>query len=161
MRTCLRVSRKKWRRAPVFLIGPSKNNSDMGIFRLIDSNNGMCWGMARASTTSDVFNAVAEPQRRRILELLRRGECPVGDVASSLRIAQPRVSKHLRVLRAVGLVRLRPEGRHHFYSLDARGLEPIHKWTGGFMPFWNERFDKLNAYGKKMGGRGEGKHGKG
>jgi DNA-binding transcriptional ArsR family regulator len=102
--------------------------------------------MARAATTSDAFNAIAEPQRRRILTLLRDGEQPVNEMAQALRIAQPRVSKHLRVLREVGLVRSRDAGQQRLYSLDARGLEPIHRWVGGFEEFWNGSFDRLNSY---------------
>ena len=102
--------------------------------------------MARAATTSDVFNAVAEPQRRRILTLLRGRERPVNDVARVLRITQSRASNHLRVLREVGLVRVRAAGQQRLYALDARGLKPIHEWTGGFEQFWNESFDRLDAY---------------
>ncbi len=89
--------------------------------------------MARAATTSDVFNAIAEPQRREILLLLRAGERPVTELARELGIAQPGASKHLRVLREV-------------YGLDARGLRPVHEWTGGFERFWSESFDRLDAY---------------
>jgi len=102
--------------------------------------------MARAATTSDVFNAIAEPQRREILALLRAGERPVTEVAKALGMAQPGASKHLRVLREVGLVRDRRAGRQRLYGLDARGLRPIHEWTGGFERSWNERFDRLDAY---------------
>ena len=102
--------------------------------------------MARAATTSDVFNAIAEPQRREILVLLRAGERPVTDLAQKLGMAQPRASKHLRVLREVGLVRDRKAGKQRVYSLDARGLQPVHEWTGGFERFWNESFDRLDAY---------------
>jgi DNA-binding transcriptional ArsR family regulator len=102
--------------------------------------------MARAATTSDAFNAIAEPQRRRILTLLRGRECAVNEVARALQIAQPRASKHLRVLREVGLVRLREAGQERRYSLDARGLEPIHEWVGGFEQFWNEAFGRLEVY---------------
>ncbi|WLP90604.1 metalloregulator ArsR/SmtB family transcription factor [Gordonia sp. NB41Y] len=102
--------------------------------------------MARAATTSDVFNAIAEPQRREILTLLRSGERPVTEVARELGLSQPGVSKHLRVLREVGLVRDRREGKQRVYGLDARGLRPVHEWTGGFEQFWNESFDRLDAY---------------
>lgn len=102
--------------------------------------------MARASTTSDVFNAIAEPQRREILTLLRSGERPASDVAQELGLTQPGTSKHLRVLREVGLVRDRRAGKQRIYSLDARGLRPIHEWAGGFEQFWNESFDRLDAY---------------
>jgi DNA-binding transcriptional ArsR family regulator len=102
--------------------------------------------VARASTTSDVFNAIAEPQRREILVLLRAGERPVTELAHELGISQPGASKHLRVLREVGLVRDRKAGRQRLYGLDARGLRPVHAWTGGFERFWNESFDRLDAY---------------
>ena len=102
--------------------------------------------MARAATTSDVFNAIAEPQRREILVLLRAGERPVTELARQLDLTQPGASKHLRVLREVGLVRDRRAGRQRLYSLDARGLRPVHEWSGGFDRFWNESFDRLDAY---------------
>ncbi|WP_229068905.1 helix-turn-helix transcriptional regulator [Actinoplanes sp. DH11] len=102
--------------------------------------------MARAATTSDAFNAIAEPQRRDILALLRTGERPVSDLAQELGMSQPGASKHLRVLREVGLVRVRGVGKQRLYGLDARGLRPIHEWVGGFEQFWNESFDRLDAY---------------
>jgi DNA-binding transcriptional ArsR family regulator len=102
--------------------------------------------MARAATTSDAFNAIAEPQRRDILALLRSGERPVTDLARELGMSQTRASKHLRVLREVGLVRDRKAGKHRLYGLDARGLRPVHEWAGGFEQFWNESFDRLDAY---------------
>jgi len=103
--------------------------------------------MARAATTSDVFNAIAEPQRREILVLLRGGERPVTELAQELGMTQPGASKHLRVLREVGLVRDRKAGKLRLYGLDARGLRPVHEWAGGFERFWNESFDRLDAYG--------------
>ena len=103
-------------------------------------------GMARAATTSDAFNAIAEPQRRDILALLRAGERPVTDLAQALGMSQPGASKHLRVLREVGLVRVREAGKQRLYGLDARGLRPVHEWAGGFERFWNESFDRLDAY---------------
>jgi DNA-binding transcriptional ArsR family regulator len=106
----------------------------------------MMAAMARAATTSDAFNAIAEPQRRDILVLLRAGELPVTDLAHVLGMSQTRASKHLRVLREVGLVRDRRAGKQRLYGLDARGLRPIHEWTGGFEQFWNESFDRLDAY---------------
>jgi DNA-binding transcriptional ArsR family regulator len=105
----------------------------------------MIGAMARAATTSDVFNAIAEPQRRDILVLLRAGERPVTDLAREMGMTQPRASKHLRVLREVGLVRDRKAGKQRLYGLDARGLRPVHEWTGGFERFWNESFDRLDA----------------
>ena len=103
-------------------------------------------GMARAATTSDAFNAVAEPQRRDILALLRAGEWPVTGLAQELGMSLPGASKHLRVLREVGLVRVRGVGQQRLYGLDARGLRPVHEWVGGFEQFWNESFDRLDAY---------------
>jgi DNA-binding transcriptional ArsR family regulator len=102
--------------------------------------------MARAATTSDVFNAIAEPQRRGILVQLRGGERPVTALARDLGMTQPQTSKHLRVLREVGLVRVRGAGKQRLYGLDARGLRPIHEWVGGFEQFWNETFDRLDEY---------------
>jgi DNA-binding transcriptional ArsR family regulator len=102
--------------------------------------------MARAATTSDVFNAIAEPQRREILVLLRAGERPVTEVAREVGVSQPGASKHLRVLREVGLVRDRKAGKQRLYGLDARGLRPVHEWAGGFERFWNESFERLEAY---------------
>ena len=106
--------------------------------------------MARAATTSDAFNAIAEPQRRRILTLLRERERPVGDLARELGITQPGASKHLRVLREVGLVHVREAGRERMYALDARGLRPIHEWVGGFERYWNETFERLNTYVREL-----------
>lgn len=102
--------------------------------------------MARAATTSDVFNAIAEPQRREILMLLRGGERSVTELCHELGMTQPSASKHLRVLREVGLARDRKAGKQRLYGLEARGLRPIHEWTGGFAQFWNESFDRLDAY---------------
>src|SRR5256712_7236671 len=107
-------------------------------------------GMARAATASDAFNAIAEPQRRHILALLKRRERSVNELARALRMTQPRASKHLRVLREVGLVRVREAGRQRVYALDARGLKPIHAWVGGVERFWNETFDRLNQYVKHL-----------
>ncbi|MEU4215992.1 metalloregulator ArsR/SmtB family transcription factor [Actinoplanes sp. NPDC026623] len=102
--------------------------------------------MARAATTSDAFNAIAEPQRRDILALLRAGERPVTDLAQELGMRMPQASKHLRVLREVGLVRVRGVGKQRLYGLDARGLRPVHEWAGGFEQFWTGSFDRLDAY---------------
>ncbi|MBO3742620.1 ArsR/SmtB family transcription factor [Actinoplanes flavus] len=106
--------------------------------------------MARAATTSDAFNAIAEPQRRDILALLRAGERPVTDLARELGMSQPRASKHLRVLREVGLVRVREVGKQRLYGLDARGLRPIHDWVGGFEQFWTGGFDRLETYVREL-----------
>ncbi|WP_084432784.1 ArsR/SmtB family transcription factor [Kibdelosporangium aridum] len=102
--------------------------------------------MARAATTSDAFNAIAEPLRREILVLLRGGERPVTELARNLGMSQPQASKHLRVLREVGLVRVREAGKQRLYGLDARGLRPVHQWLGGFERFWSGSFDRLDEY---------------
>jgi DNA-binding transcriptional ArsR family regulator len=102
--------------------------------------------MARLATTSDAFNAVAEPRRRQILTLLARGERSVGEVARTLRVRQPQASKHLRVLREVGLVRVRGAGRRRLYALHGEGLKPIHDWVQEFERCWNERLDDLDRY---------------
>jgi DNA-binding transcriptional ArsR family regulator len=101
--------------------------------------------MARAATTTDAFNAVAEPRRRQILDLLAGGERPVNDLVTALGIAQPLVSKHLRVLRQVGLVEVRDEGRRRMYRLNAHPLKPIHDWVTNYERWWSQRFDRLDA----------------
>ena len=100
--------------------------------------------MARAATTTDAFNAVAEPRRREILDVLAEGERPVNDLVAMLGLAQPQVSKHLRVLREVGLVHVRDEGRHRMYRLNGRPLKPIHDWVKHYERSWNERFEALD-----------------
>lgn len=100
--------------------------------------------MARAPTTSDAFNAVAEPRRREILDLLAKGERPVNDLVRKLRLGQPQVSKHLRVLREVGLVDVREDGRHRLYRLNGRPLKSIHEWVKNYEQAWNERLDRLD-----------------
>ena len=100
--------------------------------------------MARAATTADAFNAVAEPRRRRILDVLSRGERSVNDLVRSLRVAQPQVSKHLRVLRQVGLVHVRDAGRHRLYRVNGRRLTPIHDWVKNYERAWNDRFAVLD-----------------
>lgn len=102
--------------------------------------------MARAATTSDAFNAIAEPHRRRILTMLKGRERPVADMARGLGLKQPATSKHLRVLREVGLVYARQMGKQRLYGLEAGSLKAIHTWTGGFEQFWNESFDRLDLY---------------
>jgi DNA-binding transcriptional ArsR family regulator len=101
--------------------------------------------MARAATTADAFNAVAEPRRREILDLLAEGERPVNDLVHALGLAQPQVSKHLRVLREVGAVDVREDGRRRLYRLNGPALRPIHEWVKGYERFWSERFDRLDA----------------
>jgi DNA-binding transcriptional ArsR family regulator len=110
----------------------------------------MMVAVARAATTSDAFNAIAEPQRRDILALLRAGELPVTDLAQQLGMNLPQASKHLRVLRQVGLVRVRGAGKQRFYGLDANGLRPLHEWLGGFEQFWTESFDQLDTYVQEL-----------
>jgi DNA-binding transcriptional ArsR family regulator len=100
--------------------------------------------MARAATTTDAFNAVAEPRRRQILDVLARGERPVNDLVERLGLDQPQVSKHLRVLRTVGLVEAREEGRQRIYRLNGRPLKPIHDWLARYERTWSERFDRLD-----------------
>jgi DNA-binding transcriptional ArsR family regulator len=101
--------------------------------------------MARAATTADAFNAVAEPRRRQILDVLAGGERPVNDLVDALALAQPQVSKHLRVLKEVGLVDVRGDGRQRFYRLNGRALKPIHDWVKEYERTWSERFDQLDA----------------
>jgi DNA-binding transcriptional ArsR family regulator len=101
--------------------------------------------MARAATTSDAFNAVAEPRRRQILGLLAQGELSVGELVDRLDLAQPAVSKHLQVLRNVGVVEAREDGRRRVYRLDGTALKPIHDWVRQFEQTWSERFDALDA----------------
>ena len=101
--------------------------------------------MARAATTTDAFNAVAEPRRRQILDVLAHGEAPVNDLVARLGLAQPQVSKHLRVLREVGLVEVRDAGRQRMYRLNGRSLKPIHDWVTNYERLWNERFDQLDV----------------
>jgi len=101
--------------------------------------------MARAATTADAFNAVAEPRRREILDLLAAGERPVNDLVAALGLAQPLVSKHLRVLREVGLVNAREEGRQRMYRLNGHALKPIYDWVKDYERSWTQRFDRLDA----------------
>jgi DNA-binding transcriptional ArsR family regulator len=100
--------------------------------------------VARAATTTDVFNAVAEPRRREILGVLAGGERPVNDLVSQLGLAQPQVSKHLRVLREVGAVNVRDDGRRRLYSLNGRALKPIHDWVSAYEQLWAERFEAID-----------------
>src|SRR3954470_396409 len=108
----------------------------MGMYRL---------AMARAATTTDAFNAVAEPRRRLILDVLAGGERPVNDLVHELWLAQPQVSKHLRVLREVGAVEVRDEGRRRLYRLNGPALKPIHDWVKGYEALWSDRFAALDA----------------
>ena len=100
--------------------------------------------VARAATTSDTFNAVAEPRRRQILDVLMDGERSVGDLVDLLGLAQPQVSKHLRVLREVGAVDVRGDGRQRLYRLNGPALKPIHDWVKRYEQTWAERFDLMD-----------------
>ncbi len=101
--------------------------------------------MARAATTADAFNAVAEPRRRQILDALSTGELPVNELVALLHLTQPQVSKHLRVLREVDLVQVRRAGTQRIYRLHAQALTPIHDWLRSYEDTWNERFDRMDA----------------
>jgi len=99
--------------------------------------------MPRAGTTSDTFNAIAEPRRRDILDYLASSERPVGDIVLALGLAQPSVSKHLRVLRDVGLVEVRRDGRQSFYRTNAVGIRPLHEWTSRFERYWRNQLVRV------------------
>ena len=99
--------------------------------------------MARAATTTDAFNAVAEPRRREILQYLAARERPVEDIVVALKLAQPSVSKHLRVLRDVGLVHVRRNGRHKYYKTNAQALRPLHEWTAFFEKLWTHQLNRI------------------
>jgi DNA-binding transcriptional ArsR family regulator len=100
--------------------------------------------MARAATTADAFNAVAEPRRREILDVLAAGERPVNDLVRLIGVPQPQVSKHLRVLREVGAVAVRDAGRQRLYRLNGHALKPIHDWVSNYERLWSDRFDQLD-----------------
>jgi DNA-binding transcriptional ArsR family regulator len=100
--------------------------------------------VARAATTADAFNAVAEPRRRQILDVLAGGERAVNDLVALLGLAQPLVSKHLKVLREVGLVEVRGEGRRRMYRLNGEPLRSIHDWVKEYERTWTERFEQLD-----------------
>jgi DNA-binding transcriptional ArsR family regulator len=112
--------------------------------------------VARAATTTDAFNAVAEPRRRQILDLLAGGERPVNELVELLDIAQPQVSKHLRVLREVGVVDVREDGRQRVYRLKAEALQPIHDWVKSYERLWSDRFDLMDDVIEDLKGDGEG-----
>jgi DNA-binding transcriptional ArsR family regulator len=99
--------------------------------------------MPRAATTSDVFNAIAEPRRRDILDYLAQSERPVGDIVVALGLEQPSVSKHLRVLRDVGLVHVRRDGRQILYRTNAAGIRPLHEWTSRFERYWRRQLIRI------------------
>jgi DNA-binding transcriptional ArsR family regulator len=112
--------------------------------------------MARAATTADAFNAVAEPRRRQLLDALAGGERPVNDLARELGLAQPQVSKHLRVLREVGAVDVREQGRQRLYRLNGDALKPIHDWVKAYEGLWSDRFDGLDAVLEELKQKEEG-----
>jgi DNA-binding transcriptional ArsR family regulator len=102
-----------------------------------------CESMARAATTSDAFNAIAEPRRREILNYLALRERAVGDIAATLELEQPSVSKHLRVLRDVGLVHMRRNGRQKLYRTNAEAIKPLHEWAGTFERYWQHQLNRI------------------
>src|SRR5579859_7709198 len=112
-------------------------------------------GVARASTTSDVFNAIADARRRQILDTLIDGEKPVGAIVDDLSMSQPQVSKHLRVLSEVGLVRCRAEGRRRLYRLEPARLRPMHDWLAKYEQAWNDRLDRMDDYLQELQQQGE------
>jgi DNA-binding transcriptional ArsR family regulator len=115
--------------------------------------------MARAATTTDAFNAVAEPRRRQILDLLAAGELPVNDLVTRLGVTQPLVSKHLRVLREVGLVQVRDEGRQRMYRLNGEPLKPIYDWVRAYERSWSARFERLDDVLAELREQGQGDDG--
>jgi DNA-binding transcriptional ArsR family regulator len=119
----------------------------------------MMLDMARAATTTDAFNAVAEPRRREILDALGDGERPVNDLVRLLGVPQPQVSKHLRVLREVGAVNVREQGRQRLYRLNGNALKPIHDWVKNYERSWSERFDQLDVVLKELKQKEEGDDG--
>jgi DNA-binding transcriptional ArsR family regulator len=100
--------------------------------------------MARAATTTDAFNAIAEPRRRQLLDLLAAGERSVNELVAELRLTQPQVSKHLAVLRQVGLVEVREVGRQRLYRLNSQPLKAVHDWVAGYQQSWSQRFEQLD-----------------
>ncbi len=111
--------------------------------------------MARACTTSDVFNAIAEADRRGILDVLRTGEKAVGAIVTGLSMTQPQVSKHLRVLSQVGLVKCRADGRRRLYRLEPAPLRPVHDWLASYEQAWNQRLDRMDDYLQQLQQQGE------
>ena len=111
--------------------------------------------VARSSTTSDVFNAIGEAHRREILDTLIAGEKAVGTIVDDLSMSQPQVSKHLRVLSEVGLVRCRADGRRRLYSLEPARLQPFHEWLAKYEQAWNDRLDRLDDYLRELQQEGE------
>jgi DNA-binding transcriptional ArsR family regulator len=112
--------------------------------------------MARSSTTSDVFNAIAEAHRREVLDALLAGEKAVGEIVNDVSMSQSQVSKHLRVLSEVGLVRCRADGRRRLYRLEPARLQPLHDWLAKYEQAWNDRMDRVDDYLKKLQQQGGG-----
>ena len=111
--------------------------------------------VARSSTTSDVFNAIAEAHRREVLDVLITGEKPVGAIVNELSMSQPQVSKHLRVLSEVGLVTCRAEGRRRLYRLESARLRPLQEWLAKYEQAWSDRLDRVDDYLKELQQRGD------
>ena len=111
--------------------------------------------MARSSTTSDVFNAIGDARRREVLDALIAGEKAVGVIVEDLSMSQPQVSKHLRVLSEVGLVRCRAEGRRRLYRLEPARLRPLHEWLAKYEQAWNDRLDRVEDYLRELQQQGE------
>jgi DNA-binding transcriptional ArsR family regulator len=138
----------RWRTFSPPVRSPRKKESKT---HLTYSYMGMyCFTMARASTTSDAFNAVAEPRRREILSYLAGAERPVGEIVTALGMEQPSVSKHLRVLRDVGLVRMRCQGRQKLYRTNAEAIRPLHQWSGTFERYWQHQLNRVKERAEAM-----------
>jgi DNA-binding transcriptional ArsR family regulator len=114
------------------------------------------WRVARSPTTSDVFNAIADGHRREVLDALIAGEKAVGEIVTDLSMSQPQVSKHLRVLSEVGLVRCRAEGRRRLYRLEPARLRPMREWLAAYEQAWNARMDRVDDYLKELQQQGDG-----
>jgi DNA-binding transcriptional ArsR family regulator len=114
------------------------------------------WPVARSPTTSDVFNAIADGHRREVLDALIAGEKAVGEIVNDLSMSQPQVSKHLRVLSEVGLVRCRADGRRRLYRLEPACLRPLREWLAAYEQAWNARMDRVDDYLKELQRQGDG-----
>jgi DNA-binding transcriptional ArsR family regulator len=109
--------------------------------------------MPRAATTSDIFNAVAEPRRREILTFLARRERAVSEIVTGLELDQPSVSKHLRVLRETGLVHMRCQGRQKFYRTNAQAIRPLHDWASRFEQYWSQQLNRVKQRAEAVAAR--------
>jgi DNA-binding transcriptional ArsR family regulator len=125
------------------------------VVRSISNETGVRASVARSSTTSDVFNALGEAGRREVLDTLIAGEKFVGAIVNDLSMSQPQVSKHLRVLSEVGLVRCRAEGRHRLYHLEPTRLQPLQEWLAKYERAWNDRMDRVDDYLKELQQQGD------